>query len=146
MQRYLFDISIVLCVGSLVLFFVFREQTNDISLVFRDDQGQSISITEPAIVHFWSTWSKPSHRDIQVLQRLHKKHPDIQVLGIYSSTESVDDLRVIKNEMGIYYPLGITDSFPQTIPLTIVLYNQKKHVLKESLQYELLMELFQREF
>jgi len=126
--------------------YIHTEQEKPITLDLVDQNGESLSLHEPYLIHFWSTWSKPSQRDIQVIQRFNKKHPEIQFVGVSSKEEDKTILQDLKLELAIYYPQTTTSRFPQSTPLTIVMPNGEQQIIKESLQYEKLMELFEKEF
>jgi thiol-disulfide isomerase/thioredoxin len=145
MKKHSIDLLITIIVLCCIIFYIQLDDTNKIPEIF-DESGEKLDLSSPALLHFWSTWSKPSHRDIQVLQRFQKRHSDINVVGIYSSSEKKDELTQIRLEMGIYYKLGVANTFPKSIPLTIVLKDGETHIIKESLQYEQLMELFNKEY
>ena len=145
MKKYSVDFLITITIICL-LFFYIRLDDNDAIPIVVGESGEALNISSPSLVHFWSTWSKPSQRDIQVLQRFHKRHPDIKVIGVYSTSEAKEDIEAIKLDMGIYYTLGTSADFPKSIPLTVLYTEKKTHILKESLQYEKLMELFDKEF
>ena len=128
-----------------VIIYIHRGKQFNLEIELFDENGHAVELQEPALIHYWSTWSKPSHRDIQVLQRFTKKHSDIQLIGVYSQKEDKDQLQNIQLEMGIYYPLASTPFFPESIPLTVVIQNGERQFIHDSLRYERLMEIFQRE-
>jgi thiol-disulfide isomerase/thioredoxin len=140
------DILLTICLLIGILWYIQSEQEERLTLDLVDQNGETLSLHEPYLIHFWSTWSKPSQRDIQIIQRFNKKHPDIQLVGVSSKEEDKTTLQKLKLEMGIYYPQATTSHFPQSIPLTVVMLNGEQQIIKESLQYEHLMELFDKEF
>jgi len=146
MKEYWLDIlcTTILLIG--LFFYVQQEQPSYIDIELYDSENNAIQPKEPALIHFWATWSKPSHRDIQVLQRFSKRHPDIQLIGVHSETELVQDINELKLEMGMYYSLSHSPNFPSSIPLTIILHNGEQQIIRESVQYERLMEIFNREY
>ena len=145
MRKYSVDFVITIIIIGLLIFYIRLDDYDAIPVVV-DPKGEALNITAPSLLHFWATWSKPSQRDIQVLQRFHKRHPEINVIGVYSDMETKEGIDTIKLDMGIYYPLATATDFPKSIPLTVIYTGKETHILKESLQYEILMELFDKEF
>ena len=62
-----------------------------------------------AILHFMETECNPCRRDAQELLRFHRRHADIQVLGIGSGTDTREELDRWSSALGLSYPLFQAD-------------------------------------
>ena len=144
MKPNLLDIvlSLLLFTG-VVVYIAIEQQEKPFEIL--DENGDPIVFQNTAVVLFWSTTSKPSQRGLQVLTRLHKKHPDIQVIGVYSSEEDHDKIKDIQSSLGLQYPLVPSSYFPSSLPLSVVIQGEEKRFVSEDLHYQDILSLLNLE-
>ena len=129
------DIALSLLLLIIVIVYISIEQKED-PFDFIDQKEEFIDLQETAVILFWSTSNKPSQRGLQVLTRLYKNHPEVQVLGIYSSDENQDEINGIQYSLGIQYPLFASSRFPSSLPFSLVIARGEEHSVQKDLNYQ----------
>ena len=135
-------LSVFLLIG-IMIYIPIEQKEEPFELL--DQKGKPIVLQETAVILFWSTTNKPSQRGLQVLTRLYKKHQNIQIAAVYSSTEDPADIANIQSSLGIQYPLFASSSFPSSLPLSLIVHQGKKNVVQEDLPYQRILSLLHLE-
>ena len=135
-------LSVLLLTGVLI-YIPIEQKEEPFELI--DQEGEPIPLQETAVILFWSTTNKPSQRGLQVLTRLYKKHQNIQIVAVYSSTEDPIQVKKIESSLGIQYPLVASSNFPSSLPLSLVVYQGEKLFFQEDLHYQRILSLLNLE-
>ena len=143
MKLLLIDIAMGLTIAILIIFWP-HERTP--SLSFSDAKGVAFQPNGDAIIEFWSIKSKPSHRDLQLIQRFTQSHTDIQKITVHAKYNNTDELQNFLVDLGIYSTIYFCTDCPSQIPTTILMKQNQITVLDHSPHYEQLMEFFEKDF
>jgi hypothetical protein len=145
-MRTLFtDIGLAALLASTIIWFQLQPIA-PISLDLQEVDGTSLSLSEKAIVLFWNVNVKASHRDIQLIQRFHQAHPDIQTVFIHDDSKDDNSLRNFLINLGVYSTPIYNSVWPEQIPTTILLNGSTRVDFSHSPHYSKLMEFFEVEF
>lgn len=142
MKTLLIDIGLGIMIATLVLLWPHQGTP---SLSFYDSKGQVFIPKGTAIIEFWDIKNKPSHRDLQLIQRFTQSHSDIQKVVVHSKDNS-DHLEAFLIDLGIYSTVYFCQECPSQIPTTILMKHDQITVLNHSPHYEQLMEFFGKDF
>ena len=82
---------------------------------------------------FWSVDVKASHRDIQLIQRFHQAHPNIQTIFIHDKSTTDQALRDFLINLGVYSTPMYSSCGPKQIPTTILINGNERVDLNHSL-------------
>ena len=145
MRTLFIDIGLTILLASTILWFQIQPDV-PISLNLVDANGNSTVLETQSIVLFWNVDVKASHRDIQLIQRFHQAHPDIQTLFIHDSSTTDDELKNFLISLGVYSTPVYSSSKPKQIPTTILINGDERIDLNHSPHYSTLMEFFGVEF
>jgi hypothetical protein len=118
-----------------------QEDQPDLNIL--DSLGNHIDISDPSIIHYWASWNKASHRDIQIIQRFHQRHPEIQIIGVTEFSEDATAVEERIQRLGLYYTQGKIEELPR-LPATILI-NSQQQLTRNNLNYEMLMSFFNKE-
>lgn len=85
------------------------------------------------ILNFWEPWCGPCVGEMPDLEKLDKAYDDVQVIGIFSTPDSEDEVRDILESTGVTYPiLNYVHTFDalQTgyVPTTVIVNNEGRIV------------------
>lgn len=90
------------------------------------------------ILNFWEPWCGPCVNELPALQKLSEEYADkgVQVIGIFSTPDSDEEVRAILNRLGVTYPIlhHCSDlDFLQTmyVPTTAII-GPAGNIIKES--------------
>ena len=145
MRTLLIDIGLTILLASTIIWFQIQPSV-PISLDLVDSTGKPTILPRQSIVLFWNVDVKASHRDIQLIQRFHQAHPDIQTIFIHDSGTTDDVLRNFLINLGVYTTPMYSSSWPKQIPTTILINGNERVDLNHSPHYSTLMEFFEVEF
>ena len=145
MRSMLIDIGLAILLASTILWFQLQPIA-PLELSFQNAVGENQPLPESCIVLFWDMDIKASHRDIQLIQRFHQAHPEIQPFFVHPNSESDNTLREFLVELGVYTTPIYSDYWPSQIPTSILLHKNKRIDLNHSPHYSQLMEFFDVEF
>lgn len=145
MRTLLIDIGLTGILASAIIWFQLQP-ADSIALDIRLNDGTSMPLSAQAIVLFWSVDVKASHRDIQLIQRFHQAHPDIQTVFIHQNSQSDASLRDFLINLGVYSIPAYNAAWPEQIPTTILLNNSSRVDFNHSPHYSKLMEFFEVEY
>lgn len=145
MRTLLIDIGLTILLASTIIWFQIQPSV-PISLDLVDSTGKPTILPRQSIVLFWNVDVKASHRDIQLIQRFHQAHPDIQTIFIHDSATTDDVLRNFLINLGVYTTPMYSSSWPKQIPTTILINGNERVDLNHSPHYSTLMEFFEVEF
>ena len=145
MRTLLIDIGLTILLASTIVWFQIQPNV-PISLELVDSKGNPTALTSQAIVLFWNVDVKASHRDIQLIQRFHQAHPDIQTIFIHDSSTTDEALQNFLISLGVYSTPTYSSSWPKQIPTTILINGDERIDLNHSPHYSTLMEFFGVEF
>ena len=145
MRTLLIDIGLTILLASTIIWFQIQPSV-PISLDLVDSTGKPTALPRQSIVLFWNVDVKASHRDIQLIQRFHQAHPDIQTIFIHDSATTDDVLRNFLINLGVYTTPMYSSSWPKQIPTTILINGNERIDLNHSPHYSTLMEFFEVEF
>ncbi|MGG0174962.1 TlpA family protein disulfide reductase [Gottfriedia acidiceleris] len=75
------------------------QQAPDIQLMTLDEKKVNLSSFKgkKVILNFWATWCPPCQDEIPVLEKFHKEHKDIEMIGVADYIGEKKDLNFIKN-------------------------------------------------
>lgn len=145
MRTLLIDIGLTILLASTIIWFQVQPRV-PIPLDLTDTNGNPTILTPQVIVLFWNVDVKASHRDIQLVQRFHQAHPDIQTIFIHDDGTDEDTLRSFLINLGVYASPTYSSSWPKQIPTTILINGDERVDLNHSPHYSVLMEFFEVEF
>ena len=145
MRTLLIDIGLTILLASTIILFQLQPRT-PISLDLTDIAGNSTLLTSQVIILFWNLEVKASHRNIQLIQRFHQAHPDIQTIFIHDKSTDEDTLRSFLISLGVYASPTYSASWPKQIPTTILINGDDRIDFNHSPHYSTLMEFFEVEF
>lgn len=145
MRTLLFDIGLTILLASTIIWSQLQPRV-PISLDLTDATGNSTVLSPQAIVLFWNVDVKASHRDIQLIQRFHQAHPDIQTVFIHDKNTDEDTLRSFLINLGVYATPTYSSSWPKQIPTTVLINGAERIDFNHSPHYSTLMEFFEVEF
>ena len=145
MRTLLIDIGLTILLASTIIWF-HLQPSDPISLDLVDSTGKSTILTTQSIVLFWNLDVKASHRDIQLIQRFHQAHPDIQTIFIHDRSTTNEELQNFLISLGVYATPIYSSSWPKQIPTTILINGSERADLNHSPHYSTLMEFFGVEF
>ena len=145
MRTLLIDIGLTILLASTIIWFQIQP-SDPISLELVDSTGKSTILTTQSIVLFWNLDVKASHRDIQLIQRFHQAHPDIQTIFIHDRSTTNEALQNFLISLGVYSTPIYSTSWPKQIPTTILINGNERVDLHHSPHYSTLMEFFEVEF
>ena len=93
------------------------------------------------MINFWEPWCGPCVAEMPELEKLYEDYKDkgLLIIGVFSSTDTLDDVNKVLNDAKITYPILIYDSvFDQFqtgyVPTTIFV-DQNGHIIPESNGY-----------
>ena len=145
MRSMLIDIGLAILLASTILWFQLQPIA-PIQLHLNNADGETQSLSESCIVLYWDMDIKSSHRDIQLIQRFHQAHPEIQTLFVHPNSESENTLRGFLVELGVYTTPLYSEYWPSQIPTTTLIHKKTRVDLNHSPHYSQLMEFFEVEF
>lgn len=145
MRTLLTDIGLAALLASTIILFQLQPAA-PISLDLQQADGTSLSLSEKVIVLFWNVNVKASHRDIQLIQRFHQAHPDIQTIFIHDDSTDDDALRNFLINLGVYSTPMYNSAWPEQIPTTILFNGSTRVDFNHSPHYSRLMEFFDVEY
>ena len=145
MRTLLIDIGLTSLLASAIIWFQLQP-ADSISLNLQREDGTSLSLSDQTIILFWNVDVKASHRDIQLIQRFHQAHPDIQTVFIHNNSTSDDSLREFLVNLGVYSTPAYNSAWPEQIPTTILLNGSSRVDFNHSPHYSTLMEFFEVEY
>ena len=143
MKAHLTDLFLSLILFGIVAYYLQQEPSLEENIPLQDQNQETFISKDPAIVHFWAPWSKPSLRQLQLFQRFTQTHKDIALIGVHSIEEDPDQIKAVKLENGWYFPFVQAHDFPQ-LPYTIIIKDGKRQVFDNALYYEKLLEIFDK--
>lgn len=81
------------------------------------------------VLNYWATWCAPCRKEIPELSELHRKRPDITVLGIAYEDVDRDLFDRFLQEFDVSYPILVADVYqppepfgaPRVLPTTLIL-------------------------
>ena len=82
--------------------------------------GETLSSSEflgkVVVVNFWASWCEPCKVEMPILNQMRQDYPeaDFEVVGIAQDPESRDAIAGIVEELGIGYPILLTDGTLET--------------------------------
>ena len=145
MRNIFIDIGLSVLLASAIIWFQMQPK-DSIALELQQGDGSSVSISEQAIILFWNVNVKASHRDIQLIQRFHQAHPEIQTIFIHDDSLSDAAVRDFLISLGVYSTPAYNVLWPDQIPTTILLNGTTRVDFNHSPHYSRLMEFFGVEF
>ena len=145
MRTLLTDIGLSALLASGIILFQLQP-TDSISLALQTSDGTALPLSDQTIVLFWNVNVKASHRDIQLIQRFHQAHPDIQTVFIHDNSNDDETLRSFLINLGVYSTPAYNSVFPEQIPTTILLNGDARIDFTHSPHYSNLMEFFEVEY
>lgn len=93
------------------------------------------------MINFWEPWCGPCVAEMPELEKLYEDYKDkgLLIIGVFSSTDTLDDVNKVLSDAKITYPILIYDSvFDQFqtgyVPTTIFV-DQNGHIIPESNGY-----------
>ena len=119
------------------------QPVSPLDIQLTDPKGQRIEIQPPSIVLFWDMEVKASHRDIQLIQRFHQAHPQIEIQLVHKSTISANSLTEFLTSLGVYTTPRYNSEWPEQIPTTLLFHQNQRLELHHSPHYSQLMEFFE---
>ena len=145
MRSMLIDIGLAILLASTIFWFQLQPIA-PLDLQLKNAAGESPSLSESCIVLFWDMDIKSSHRDIQLIQRFHQAHPEIEPIFVHPNSESENTLREFLVELGVYTTPIYSEYWPSQIPTSILIHKKNRVDLNHSPHYSQLMEFFEVEF
>ena len=145
MRTLFIDIGLTGILASSIIWLQLQP-ADSIALDTRLNDGTSLPLSDKAIVLFWSVDVKASHRDIQLIQRFHQAHPDIQTVFIHENSHSDASLRDFLINLGVYSTPAYNADWPAQIPTTILLNDSSRVDFNHSPHYSKLMDFFEVEY
>ena len=145
MRTILIDIGLSALLASGIILFQ-MQPTDSIPLALQTSDGNSLPLSDQTIVLFWNVNVKASHRDIQLIQRFHQAHPDIQTVFIHDHSNDDETLRTFLINLGVYSIPAYNSVLPEQIPTTILLNGDARIDFTHSPHYSNLMEFFEVEY
>ena len=119
MRTILTDIGLSALLASGIILFQLQPK-DSISLALQTSDRTSLPLSDQTIVLFWNVNVKASHRDIQLIQRFHQAHPDIQTVFIHDNSNDDETLRTFLINLGVYSIPAYNSVLPEQIPTTIL--------------------------
>ncbi len=145
MKQLWMDIGISLVLATGILIWQ-HQPLPAFTLDLVDFNNQPIIIQDPAIILFWDTAIKSSHRDIQLIQRFTQAHPDINTYYVHQNSLKESELTGFLTELGVYTTPALNQEWPSQIPTSILIQNGEQRLPNHSPHYSDLMDFFKREF
>ena len=145
MRNIFIDIGLSILLASAIIWFQ-TQPKDSIALEVQQGDGTSVPVSSKTIVLFWNINVKASHRDIQLVQRFHQAHPDIQTIFIHDNSISDDAVRDFLVNLGVYSTPAYNAFWPDQIPTTILFNGTTRVDFTHSPHYAKLMEFFDVEF
>ena len=145
MRSMLIDIGLAILLATTILWFQLQPIA-PLELQLNNVSGENQPLSESCIVLFWDMDTKSSHRDIQLIQRFHQAHPEIQQLFVHPNSQSENTLNMFLIELGVYTTPLYSEYWPDQIPTSILIHKEKRIDLNHSPHYSQLMEFFEVEF
>lgn len=145
MRNLITDIVFALFLAIGILAWQHREPSS-IPLKFSDIHANNVAVTSPAMVLFWDLSIKSSHRAIQLLQRFHQAHPDVQLYLVHPQTHTDEALTQFLIDFGVYTTPLYSEHWPNQIPSVILINRNIRNDLSHPPHYTQLMEFFNKEF
>ena len=126
----------------------FREKNfiPDIHFTITDIDGKQIDETifmdhKVTMINFWEPWCGPCVEEMPEIEKLYENYKDkgLQVIGVFASTDQLDDVKEVMSSAGTTYPICIYDTvFDQYqtgyVPTTIF-FDQAGHIIGVSNGY-----------
>lgn len=118
----------------------------DVKFSIEDLDGNEITEEEfskhkVTMINFWEPWCGPCVNEMPELEKLYETYKDkgLYIIGVFSATDQVDDVKKIVSDAGTTYPIASYDTnfdVYQTgyVPTTIFV-DQNGHVLPASNGY-----------
>lgn len=100
------------------------------SIQFKSLDGSDLDSSalhgRPVVLNFWAPWCAPCRREMPWLEELHRKHPEVAILGIEADPDQYRNASLMEGRSQISYPLlqftgsleravGATHSLPTTL-------------------------------
>mgnify|MGYP000176848025 FL=1 len=145
MKSILLDIGFTILLATTIVW-IQRQPVSPVPLSFQTQEGETAPMPNSAIILFWDTQVKASHRDIQLIQRFHQAHPNIETLFIHDNTQSETVLRDFLISLGVYTTPLYSTAWPEHVPMSILVHQGQRIDLHHSPHYSQLMEFFGVEF
>lgn len=145
MRNLTIDIALSLLLATGILLWHNRP-ASPIHLEFSSATATEITPQEPCIVLFWDWKIKSSHRAIQLFQRFHQAHPDINVYFIHNTDRTQSEINAFLVNLGVYTTPMYNEHWPSQIPTTILLSDAIRQDLHHTPHYTQLMEFFDKEY
>ena len=145
MRTILTDIGLSALLASGIILFQLQPK-DSISLALQTSDRTSLPLSDQTIVLFWNVNVKASHRDIQLIQRFHQAHPDIQTVFIHDTSNDDETLRSFLINLGVYSTPAYNSVLPEQIPTTILFNGDARIDFTHSPHYSNLMEFFEVEY
>ena len=145
MKSILLDIGFTILLATTIVWMQ-RQPVPPIPLSFQTREGHAVPTPDTAIILFWDTQVKASHRDIQLIQRFQQAHPNIETLFIHDNRQSETSLQDFLISLGVYTTPLYSTTWPEHVPMSILIHQGKRIDLHHSPHYSQLMEFFEVEF
>lgn len=95
------------------------------------DELDLSSLRGPAVVNVWAYWCQPCRKELPLVQEFHQRHPEVEVLGIDYTDQTLGEARSLMASAGITYrnvydetgEINNAGAFPrlQALPVWMVL-------------------------
>ncbi len=118
----------------------------DIIFTISDLDGNTINENEfskhkVTMINFWEPWCGPCVSEMPEIEKLYENYKDkgLYIIGVFSATDQLDDVKSVVKSAGTTYPIAIYDQafdIYQTgyVPTTIFI-DQNGHILPASNGY-----------
>jgi thiol-disulfide isomerase/thioredoxin len=93
------------------------------------------------MINFWEPWCGPCVSEMPEIEKLYKNYKDkgLYVIGVFSSTEQMDDVKAVLQQAGTTYPIATYspafDEFQTGYVPTTIFVDQDGHVIPMSNGY-----------